>query len=99
RHLCSRTEIQTAAVTLHELLHLCEDWLGRQTKAPANGYHTSEFRKTAAALGIPSRKFGHECGVVPGSPFATWAETRGLQGKPVLYAQPSSAAPISKPKR
>ncbi|HKY36547.1 MAG TPA: hypothetical protein VJN18_11445 [Polyangiaceae bacterium] len=77
RAMLMRSDAQTAAVLLHELLHVCEAAAGAPPKL-GRGYHSAAFRGLAEQLGIPCTKHGHEMGVVPGSTFHRWAAAQGL---------------------
>lgn len=72
-----RTDVQTASVLLHELLHVCEEVAGRPARGRHN-YHSSSFRAVAETLGIPCSRYGRETGVVRGSLFSSWATRHGL---------------------
>lgn len=78
QHLTDRSEQQTAAVLLHELLHWYEESV-RQPRAKRNGYHSAWFRSFADDFGIPCTRYGAELGIVSPSRFTAWADERGLQ--------------------
>ncbi len=74
-----RSSAQTAAVFCHELHHLCEDqYLQQVGKYPTGSYHTAEFRRRVAELGIPCTRDGRELPMDAGSPFDRWLERHGI---------------------
>ena len=97
--LVVRTESQTAAVVLHELMHAFEDIVGISSKG-RNNYHKKWFRDHAARIGIPCSKYGAEAGIVQGSPFAEWVILQGLnESKPLVGIDAETAKDSCKVKR
>jgi hypothetical protein len=77
RAMTRRADAETAAVLLHELLHVCEHVAG-EPPAGRRGYHSSQFRGLAEQLGIPCSKHGREQGILSDSPFSRWAKRHNL---------------------
>jgi hypothetical protein len=100
RHLRSRSEVDTAATVLHELLHCFEDLAGR-AREHANNYHSAWFRQQAEAHGIPCTRYGGDLGVRNPSPFLEWARARALRGEPTIRAAALAVEqpPVSRAKR
>ena len=97
--LVARSEAQTAAVVLHELMHAFEEIVGISSKS-RNNYHKKWFCDHAEEIGIPCSKFGAEAGIVKGSPFAEWTIHRGLnKSKPLVTIDAENAREACKVKR
>jgi len=92
RHLTTRSERQTAAVLLHELLHWFEESV-RPPRRSAHGYHSAWFRKFAQEWGIPCTRYGAELGIVAPSPFSAWADEHGLRDDVSSAISPGALPP------
>ena len=95
RHLGVRSERETAAVLLHELLHWYEE-LTRPAQRSRNGYHSAFFRGFAERVGIPCTRYGAESGIVSPSPFASWADEHGLRADGTPVALPPLPPDVTK---
>jgi len=81
-HFAVISEVKTAALVLHLLLHCFEELADN---AQTGKYHSAWFRRKAACLGIPCPRFGCRCmDVLTGSPFMEWARRSGLRDAPLL---------------
>lgn len=100
RHLPGLSEIEVAAILLHELHHVFEDVAGKQLRS-RNGYHSGWFRTRAGVCGIPCTPYGGALPLPPESPFMEWAVARGLAGERGGFAGSSGqpAAARRPPKR
>lgn len=94
------SEIQIAAILLHEMFHALEE-ITDTAPSSVNNYHSSSMRKALDAIGIPCNRWGAakvESLVVDPSPFLDWAQQNNLNGTRGCFEKDETETVISKQK-
>jgi len=89
KHLAAGDQVDVLDTLLHEMTHQWEHVGGREK---GGRYHTKKFRDKAEALGIPTDKYGHSLGPIPGGRFLALLEKYG-----VCLSMPPALPPSSRP--